>query len=1332
MALDDDYLASLAAAIADGSHVDWAEAEALAETDEHLAVLQRLRALATLIAAQAPAEPVMTATESDTPSGEPEPADPEVLASLQDGRFVIERQLGRGGFGIVYQAYDRERKIHLALKSLHRSDISSVYDLKREFRALVDLSHPNLISLYELFGDGDHWFIAMELVRGVDFMSYVRQGTAAPAAAGPAPASGAPRRRLACDPDRLGVPLTQLAQALGYLHDHGKLHRDLKPSNVLVTSSGDIKLLDFGLTTDVRVDPGGDTIRLRGTPGYISPEQAGGERATEASDWYSFGVMLFEALTGQRPFIGPFAEVLEAKRHRDAPDPASFCEGIPEPLEMLCRELLLRNPEDRPTGSEVVERLEQIWPDTLDAGRTSPVLRSRARFVGRRAQLEALHAAFEASLLGRPQAVYVHGGSGMGKSALVRRFLDQLRDEEPDVVILEGRCYERESVPYKALDSLVDRLSLYLKKLPRATAEALLPRDVTALTRLFPILRRVDAVAEIRQRPERSANAQELRRRGFAAFRDLLGRIADRHPVVLVIDDLQWGDSDSADLIADVLRSEEPPVILFIACYRSEEVFSSTALRTLVEATSDPVAAAAVDVHQVVVDQLDEIEAQELATSLCRTHGTEAPVARIVRESGRSPFFIAELVQYAATMSGSGIEEPLGVSDLAVEVSLDSVITARVAQLDPGARRLLRVLALFGRPLHLGTAVEIAELGAGAVDDVLALRSARLSRTRVGRGGEELELYHDRIRESVVDQVPDDLRKKLHARIATVLEQAKDADPESLVQHFYAAGERPHAAVYAVLAADRAREALAFGRAVRQYRLALEFGTFDAEGRRLIQVKLGDSLAAGGHGHEAAQAYLDAAQGALAADDLELRRRAAEQLLRSGHIHEGLAALRGVLDVLGMSLPSSPGRALLSLGMRRSWLALRGLRFADRDRSQIPAVELVRIDACWTIATVIGVVDTIYGADYQARHLLLALESGESFRIARALALEIVYTALRGPRTRPRQRQLIAVAEGLAQRVSQPEPQALVTLARATALFFQGEWKPAHELFDRAEPLLRECSGVIWELDTAHLYHLLTLFYLGEVRELSSLLPGFLREARERDDLTAATNLRTRTAYLMHLAADHPGRAREEVSQGIAGWHREGFHAQHSWQMYAEGEIDLYEGRGATAYEAFTHRWPFLVRSLLLRIQAVRIESFYLRARCALLAAVQSGDDHRRQSSFLRDARRDARRLSREPAGWARALADLIRCGVATLGDPPSAVAERLAAAEHQFRALDMQLHASVALRRRGQLLGGRDGLQLQHRADAWMGSQSIRNPGRLADMIAPGLYTVEAADHDG
>jgi len=307
--------------------------------------------------------------------------------------------------------------------------------------------------------------------------------------------------------------------------------------------------------------------------------------------------------------------------------------------------------------------------------------------------------------------------------------------------------------------------------------------------------------------------------------------------------------------------------------------------------------------------------------------------------------------------------------------------------------------------------------------------------------------------------------------------------------------------------------------------------------------------------------------------------------------------------------------------------------------------------------------------------------------------------------------------------VRQPEMLALVTLADGTGAFFQGNWKIARGFLERADPLLRECAmSIAWELDTACLYRLMSLFYLGELSEMTRYLAVFLKEARDRDDLTAATNLRTRVGYIGQLVADRPEQAQEEVRQGMARWARNAFHAQHSWEMHAYGEIHLYEGRGNEALQWIEEKWPALSRSLLLRIQAVRVESQYLRARSALLAAIDSASSTEKRRLGIRAAERAATRLAQEDAAWALALSHLINGCAAAASNHVSAALASLQRAEDGFRKADMSLHVAAAQRRRGELIGGSEGERLVSEADAWMTSQSVRNPARFTRMLAPGI----------
>ena len=255
------------------------------------------------------------------------------MRATPDPRFELVDELGRGGMGIVYRARDRQRGGEVALKALHEVKPAELLRLKREFRVMCNVRHPNLVRLGELIERDGGWFFTMELVAGVDFLDWV--GAPAPpgrAAAGdsnpattaePAAARrprGAPTSRArwvtpVCRPVqplpppasqrpppvfdelRLRAALRGVADGLAGLHGAGLVHRDVKPSNIKIDASGRVVLLDFGVT--VALD---DADReIAGTYAYMAPEQAARSRDS-AADWYAVGVMLFRAMTGCLPF----------------------------------------------------------------------------------------------------------------------------------------------------------------------------------------------------------------------------------------------------------------------------------------------------------------------------------------------------------------------------------------------------------------------------------------------------------------------------------------------------------------------------------------------------------------------------------------------------------------------------------------------------------------------------------------------------------------------------------------------------------------------------------------------------------------------------------------------------------------------------------------------------------------------------------------------------------------------------------------------------------------------------------------------------------------------
>ncbi|HEY7955354.1 MAG TPA: serine/threonine-protein kinase PknK, partial [Polyangia bacterium] len=642
--------------------------------------------------------------------------------------------------------------------------------------------------------------------------------------------------------------------------------------------------------------------------------------------------------------------------------------------------------------------------------------------------------------------------------------------------------------------------------------------------------------------------------------------------------------------------------------------------------------------------------------------------------------------------------------------------------LEPRARRLLELCAVAGAPLPSGAAARALEVDAAGLDRAASLlRAARLARASGARGGDTLEPYHDRVRGAVLTRLLPDARRACHRRLAPALEASGATDPAELALHWREAGDDDKAGRWAALAADRAKSALAFDRAARYYRLSLKLRPVEGAESRELRTRLGDALASAGRGVAAANAYLAAAKDGEPALALELERRAAEQLLRSGHVDDGLRALRAVLATVGLHLPATPRRALASLLYRRARLRLRGLSFRPRDASEVAAEELTRIDVCWSVAAGLAMVDTIRGSDFQTLHLQLALDAGEPRRIARALAMEAALTAADGGPAIRRAERLVSACDALVARLSDPLVEGEAMLSAGICAFLRGSWRRTHELSTRAEALLRErCTGAGWERASAEIFTLWSAAYLGQLGELVTRVPVLLRQAEERGDLYAAAGRSSGLANLAWLASGDLAQARARVEEAERRWSRASFQFQHYWNLLAHAQIDLYLGDGGRALERLDAEWRALSKSLYLRIQNVRIEALHLRARARLAAACDEKRADR--DRLLAAASSDARRIARERMPWSDPLARLVEAGVAQArGDRERALA-LLQTARLGFDGADMQLFAATARRRRGELLGSGEGASEIAAADEWLSAQQIRAPAKMVAMLAPGF----------
>jgi serine/threonine protein kinase len=692
------------------------------------------------------------------------------------GRYVIEHALGAGAMGHVYAAHDERLGRSVAMKLARRADgwdAENLFRLKHEFRSRANLEHENIVRFVELACEDGQWFFTMERVYGDDFLAYV-EGPRRPA--GPLEAASEQRLR-----DALG----QLVEGVAALHEAGRIHRDIKPSNVLVTAEGRVVLLDFGLMTGFDAKEG-----LHGTPAFMAPEQIAGDKLTPAADWYAVGGMLFAALTGKLPFEGDAGKVLHRKLTEAAP--ADCGSATPDDLRTLCMDLLRREPGERPDLQQIRARLGRA---------TSSRAPVREVFVGRERELESLRDALAKTESGAGAAVVVRGEPGIGKSALVEQLLSGV---PPHSVVLRGRCYEQENVPFSGADSLVDALSELLLGADAGEVDRWIAGGVSNVARVFPVLCRVPAIAALAGVHGGSGvPVPMLRARAFGELASLVGALGQSRRLVVFLDDLQWLDADSLALVRAAFLSGTR--CSFVATLRSGGVLSPE--------LAEFVAGVAV----VELSRLTSGESLALWHALGAT-GDAAVRDAILNEAAGHPFLLAELLRApGASRRAQGDA-----------TRLEDVLWERISRRDDVERRFLEMSAIAAAPTAYTALAHAAGVDVGdCLTRLSALRAAQLVRVSRVDGERCVEPYHDRVRDAIVSRLlagGTERIERLHLALGrALLVQSPESHASrifAIVQHLNAGvsrieseQERRELAALNLLASNEAARATAFDRA---------------------------------------------------------------------------------------------------------------------------------------------------------------------------------------------------------------------------------------------------------------------------------------------------------------------------------------------------------------------------------------------------------------------------------------------------------------------------------------------------------------------------------------
>lgn len=1136
----------------------------------------------------------------------------------------------------MYEARDEllDELVAVKVVSLRSEDVSL---LKREFRLLETLRHRNVVRARELVVAESVALVTMDLVHGVAIDRYV-------AAVRGTPEFVPTIRRC----------MRGLFQGLQALHTQGIAHRDVKPANVLVDVHAEVKLVDLGLARDVGSSPLRPPSGLIGTVGYMAPEQIWGTDAGPAVDLFAAGTILLELLIGRLP---------------RAAEPSRFSSGLPElsletasavspELAGLAAKLLAPDPTARPSIDTVLTSLG-------DEG--TPIAGPVFGFVGRDREVGVLETSARRSR-SEPAVALVRGNSGMGKTTLVREVLRMLATRGAQV--FRHRCHPSETVSFQTIDGIVEGVAAALppEDLPGGGSAAL-----GALARAFPSLAGQlgapsAATGDLRASPDALQEAGQ----GLAR---LLAALAAKVPVSVWIDDLQWADTDSTQVLRAAVRAAGPGVWWVFSTRDQPE----RGVELAKEVSGDI--------------RLDELALSPLPLPLClewarrvypeRDHDT---LSRLVQNSQGWPLYLTEL-----------LSEP----DQEPEGEVHDLLTRRVHALSERSRRILELVSTAPGPIAVELLNRLTATPAGS--ELSELLDRRFLSWATGGPRPTVTTYHDAVREAVTARLDASARSELHRALLGVY---RGTAPAGLLFHLcLGAGELEEAREFGVQALRDALDTYAYDRAVVLATLLLRLPNIDPLRFEILRGRA-IGLVGTGRGLEAGRQFLEAA--ALAPNELQdlvMRRRAAEELLGAGAYEEGTRVLRPLLDDHGVPRPRS-GMAGLMMVL---WLQSKAARLRAK-KLQLPRQDErdeERLRFLWGAGAGVGLSDSIAAFQLQFRHALAAEEAGSEAHRAMALVTESVNHHWEGG-TRKLAEGARVLSEGrrLAERSGSSLALAQTRLAEVIRLFLGRRFSDALEGARQGERYcLESCPESPWHLASFRWFiaHSLPMeFRFGEARRW---LPERIHTAAEHSDQYLLLNLRVGRPNLVHLAAGDP----ETCQQGLA-WVKDNLGSSpyfyYAWVL-ARIWLELYEGRAHEALAVIDASRPVLEKKFVFRMQAFRIEFAEVEILTLAALAVKEGPN----PGWAKRAKKRLAQIAAEDAPWTAPYVERLGASLALLQGREALIVEHTERARIGFEQLGIKLHARLAR----AALDGDAGLERLH-------AEHIEAPRAFASIWHPWL----------
>ena len=748
---------------------------------------------------------------------------------------IIER-LGEGGMGVVYLAEDTRLKRRVAIKFLpdHISaDTEQRARFENEAQAAASLNHPNITTIHSIEEYDEHLFIVMEYIEGIELKDRIRAGTV---------------------PIKEAVKIAiQIAEGLNAAHKKKIIHRDIKSQNIMLAADGIVKVMDFGLAKlpdNVQITKTGS---MMGTAAYMSPEQAQGEDTDERSDIFSFGIVLYELLTGSLPFKGEYEYALVYSIINEEADPAALeTNAVPEKLRDVVLKCLSKEKELRYQSFDAVlkDLVDcNIAPsysqrNSLPADRTllkSFVPQNGSNFIGREQELKTLTFILENCRRNKGSAVFISGEPGIGKTQLMSALINKYNPGE--INFLYGRClFNNEGgLPYHPFVSAVNN-SLF-------STHGHFISTITSLAEQnnINISNKIPQIKTFLNFSGEYSKAIMHKEQLWEAVLNMFTVIAAEKPLILILDDIQWADKTSLGLFAYLARNIRTLPILLLGLYRPPELALDDAdLTGTIRQLRIEDAASKIDLLR-----LNEIDTLGVIKKILGDNQVDKKiVSEIYRQSEGNPLFIYELTRLMKDRNGIRKDsndkwvynEEASLTKVSDKVQ--DVIRQRVDRLDDESKEILQFASCQGEYFQSSVLTDCLKLD--KISLLKKLQHLEKEYNVIHYEDKSYRFDHILIRDVLYESVLPELREEYHKMIADSLINtfgSKDEYASVIAHHLISGNAEGKAVKYLLTAAKTARELYAVEEAFSFYKKLLNIDKktgLDTACRMSMEEGLGD------------------------------------------------------------------------------------------------------------------------------------------------------------------------------------------------------------------------------------------------------------------------------------------------------------------------------------------------------------------------------------------------------------------------------------------------------------------------------------------------------------